>query len=147
MCYAQVDGTAIPDSATPDTTPEKETDQPHLLSATGTRPKFRLETTQYLSSTSDSDTKTHQAPGLNDALDWDNCGTALECSVQCEDAPSYRLAIPLDQAVTLDTVLPLTYTPVVSPLDRARRSRVSASRRKLSEEEGSQLSVSAQSFP
>jgi hypothetical protein len=135
---AQVDGTDIPDSATPDTTPEKETDQPQLLSATGARPKVRLATSQYLSSSSDSDTETHHVPSLNDALDWDNYGTDLECSVLCEDPPSRMLAIPLDQAINLDSVLPLTSTPVASPLDRARRcherSRVSAPRRQLPEE-------------
>ena len=114
---AQVDGTDIPDSATPDTSPDKETDQPHLLSATGTRPKVRLATSQYLSSTSDSDIETHHVPSLNDALDWDNYGTDLECSVLCEGPPSRMLAIPLDQAVNLDSVLPLTSTPVASPLD------------------------------
>ena len=45
----QVDGTDIPDSMTPDTTPEEENAQPHF---TGTRTKIRLDTAQYLSSNS-----------------------------------------------------------------------------------------------
>lgn len=128
----QVDGTDIPDSATPDTTPEKENEQ-ILTFAIGTRSKIRLDPSQYLSSTSDSDAESHHTPGLNDALDWDNYGTALEC----DDHPlTHRPEISLDQVSNLDSILPLTSTPAPasSPLSRARKTRVSAPRRLLPEE-------------
>ena len=124
----QVDGIEMPDSASPDTTPENKA---ATVLCTGARPKVRLDPSEYLSYTSDSDVEA--APDLNKAMDWDNYGTALECDVVCEDPPSYRLSIPLDQAVNLDCVLPLTSTPVPSLLhpDRRLRSRVSAPRRPL----------------
>ena len=124
----QVDGTVVPDSATPDTTPEKDDG---LFPAGGARPKIRLEASQYLSSSSDSPDQVDPGPSLDDALDWDNYGADLECSVQCEDSPFSRPSIPLDQAINLDCVLPLTSTHFELPPNRPRRSRVSALRRLL----------------
>ena len=125
---------------TPETTPEKEIQsegqepgkeaelQEQLR--TGTRPKVRLNITEYLSQTSDSEDNTNT--DHDKAFDWDNFGTDLECNVICEEPPSYRLSIPLDQAINLDYVLPLTSTPVpvLSPQERSR-NRVSAPRRQL----------------
>jgi hypothetical protein len=127
----QVDGVTIPDSATPDTTPEKDSAPEELpATVTGTRPKVRLDPSEYLSCTSDSDDASNV---LDDALhttpEWDNYGTDLECSVG-EIPISYR-SVPLDQAVNL--ILPLTSTPIPSttPGSSSRGPRVSAPRRQL----------------
>ena len=88
---------------------------------------MRLDPSEYLSSSSDSE-DVIVAP--DDAIpDWDNYGTDLECSVAKDDPIAYR-SIPLDQAINLDLVLPLTSTPVPAP-GSAWAPRVSALRRQL----------------
>ena len=90
--------------------------------------KVRLDPSEYLSSTSDSDDASNV---LDDNYGWDNYGTDLECSV-AEGPTSYR-SVPLDKAVNLDLVLPLRSTPISSrtPCSSSRGPRVSAPRRPL----------------
>ena len=143
----QVDGIAMPDSATPDTTPEKEaepmsTNDPQapsdITTSAGTCPgarpksKVRLVPGEYLLDTSDSDSEIPQHDAaFTAAPDWDNLGTDLECCDMQEDQLTYR-SIPLDRAVNLDEVLPLTSTPYQSPSnENDRRRRISALRRPL----------------
>ena len=129
-CVPQHDGIHDPDSATPVTTPEAQEDAgPKVQYSTGTRPKVRINPTDYLSYTSDSEDD--NIPDHDRAFDWDNFGTDLECNVICEEPPSYRLAIPLDQAINLDYVLPLTSTPASSSQEARGTSRISAPRRQL----------------
>ena len=129
----QLDGLAIPDSATPETSPEKEDilqQFPTIL--VGTKPKIRLHTTEYLSDTSDDnvDSNINLDEALHVTPDWDNFGTDLECSVAQDTPASYR-SVPLDQVVNLDHILPLTSTPVPTPSPGRLRSRISAMRRQL----------------
>ena len=131
----QNDGIHDPDSATPETTPETQESTPgqdagpRVQYPTGTRPKVRINPTDYLSYTSDSEDS--DVPDHDRAFTWDNFGTDLECNVICEDPPSYILAIPLDQAINLDCVLPLTSTPASSSQEARSTSRISAPRRQL----------------
>ena len=137
----------MPDSATPDTTPEKEaepmsTNDPQapsdITTSAGTCPgarpksKVRLVPGEYLLDTSDSDSEIPQHDAaFTAAPDWDNLGTDLECCDMQEDQLTYR-SIPLDRAVNLDEVLPLTSTPYQSPSnENDRRRRISALRRPL----------------
>ena len=119
----QVDGNDAPDSVTPDTSPEI------LL---GARPKtvIRIGPSDFLDSsedTEDYDVNKLDRAAIGSSLEWDACGTDLETPL-ARDHTAHNLyePIPLDRAVNLDEVLPITSTPIPR-----RKPRISAPRRTL----------------
>jgi hypothetical protein len=112
----QVDGLDIPESATPDTSPDQ---------VLGARPKAPVRfTTCLYDDSSDDDENLLNNAALETSLDWDAYGTELEASPE-------RAPIDLDRVANLDEILPLTSTPLPS---EQRRQRVSAPRRLLPRE-------------
>ena len=105
----QIDGTYLPESATPDTSPEKS-NQDHVTDSTGARSKIRFDAIQFLSSSSDNDEEPPDSPGFNTAFDWDSYGTELECDLPV--LPTHKPPVDLNQVANLDHVLPLTSTPL-----------------------------------
>ena len=112
----QVDGLDIPESATPDTSPDQ---------VLGARPKAPVRfTTCLYDDSSDDDENLLNNAALETSLDWDAYGTELEASPE-------RAPIDLDRVANLDEILPLTSTPIPS---EQRRQRVSAPRQLLPRE-------------